>query len=98
MTFERLSSTTRYFARNPVLRIVTANLAAILLTISMASSAGAQAKKPAATQSARERVDLLVSAEYVVTMDATRRVIEDGAIAVRGDAILAVGPRAELEA
>src|ERR1700685_3761752 len=30
-------------------------------------------------------------------MDATQRVIEDGAIAVRGDAIVAVGPRAELE-
>nr|HEV7954908.1 amidohydrolase [Candidatus Acidoferrales bacterium] len=80
------------------MRIITRNLAAILLTFVVAGSVSGQAKKPAAPQSTREDVDLLVTAQYVVTMDATRRVIEDGAIAVRGDAILAVGPRAELEA
>jgi 5-methylthioadenosine/S-adenosylhomocysteine deaminase len=46
----------------------------------------------------KERVDLLVSGGTVVTMDAGRRIIEDGAIAVRGDSIVAVGPRAEVEA
>src|SRR6266404_8625189 len=45
----------------------------------------------------KEKVDLLVSAGTVVTMDGQRRILEDGAIAVRGDAILALGPRAEIE-
>jgi 5-methylthioadenosine/S-adenosylhomocysteine deaminase len=42
-------------------------------------------------------VDLLVTGGTVVTMDAQRRVIEDGAVAIRGDSIVAVGPRAEIE-
>ncbi len=44
-----------------------------------------------------EPADLLITARYVVTMDAQRRLIEDGAVAVRGDRIAAVGPREELE-
>jgi 5-methylthioadenosine/S-adenosylhomocysteine deaminase len=98
MTFNLLSSTKRSFGRNRVWRIIAMNLAAILLIITVTVSAGAQSKKPAAPQSAREHVDLLITAQYVVTMDATQRVIEDGAIAVRGEAIVAVGPRTELEA
>ncbi len=47
---------------------------------------------------AKEKVDLLVSGGTVVTMDTQRRVIEDGAVAVRGDTIVAVGTRAKLEA
>ena len=46
---------------------------------------------------AQERADLIVAGGRVVTMDAGRRVVEDGAIAIRGDKILAVGPRAEIE-
>jgi 5-methylthioadenosine/S-adenosylhomocysteine deaminase len=98
MIFRLPNSTKRRSLSNRALRIITRNLAAILLTFVVAGSVSGQAKKPAAPQSTREDVDLLVTAQYVVTMDATRRVIEDGAIAVRGDAILAVGPRAELEA
>jgi 5-methylthioadenosine/S-adenosylhomocysteine deaminase len=45
----------------------------------------------------REKVDLLVSGGTVVTMDAERRVIADGALAVRGDSIVAVGSSAEIE-
>jgi 5-methylthioadenosine/S-adenosylhomocysteine deaminase len=42
-------------------------------------------------------VDLLVSGGTVITMNAERRVIEDGAVAVEGDVIAEVGTRAELE-
>jgi 5-methylthioadenosine/S-adenosylhomocysteine deaminase len=48
--------------------------------------------------SAKEKADLLVTGGTVVTMDAQKRVIEDGAVAVRGDSIIAVGSRAEIEA
>jgi 5-methylthioadenosine/S-adenosylhomocysteine deaminase len=50
-----------------------------------------------ATAPQKERVDLLVSGGTVVTMDSGKRVIEDGAVAVRGDAIVAVGARQEIE-
>jgi 5-methylthioadenosine/S-adenosylhomocysteine deaminase len=50
-----------------------------------------------ATAPQKERVDLLVSGGTVVTMDSGKRVIEDGAVAIRGDAIVAVGPRQEIE-
>jgi 5-methylthioadenosine/S-adenosylhomocysteine deaminase len=41
-------------------------------------------------------VDLIVSGGTVVTMDASRRVIEDGAIAVAGGRIVAVGKRSDI--
>ncbi|MBY0505745.1 MAG: amidohydrolase family protein [Bryobacteraceae bacterium] len=41
-------------------------------------------------------VDLLVTARYVVTMDATRRVIENGALAIQGTQIVDAGPAADL--
>jgi 5-methylthioadenosine/S-adenosylhomocysteine deaminase len=47
---------------------------------------------------AKDKVDLLVTNGIVVTMDAQRRVIKDGAVAVRGDSIVAVGPSAEIGA
>jgi 5-methylthioadenosine/S-adenosylhomocysteine deaminase len=50
----------------------------------------------AAASPAKERVDLIVAGGTVVTMDASRRVIEDGAVAVRGDTVTAVGPRSEI--
>jgi 5-methylthioadenosine/S-adenosylhomocysteine deaminase len=40
--------------------------------------------------------DLIVTAAKVVTMNPSRAVVEDGAVAVRGGRILAVGPRAEI--
>jgi 5-methylthioadenosine/S-adenosylhomocysteine deaminase len=47
---------------------------------------------------AAEPADLIWSARYVITMDAQRRIIENGAVAIKGDRILAVGPRAEIDA
>jgi 5-methylthioadenosine/S-adenosylhomocysteine deaminase len=51
-----------------------------------------------ASQTHKERADLLVSGGTVVTMNGSRTILEDGAIAVTGDTIIALGPRAELEA
>src|SRR6202158_175865 len=48
-------------------------------------------------QGKKEIADLLVTGATVVTMDADRRMIEDGAVAVKGDAIVALGPRLEIE-
>ena len=42
--------------------------------------------------------DLLITGGTVITMDAARRVIPEGAVAVTGARIVAVGPRAEVEA
>jgi 5-methylthioadenosine/S-adenosylhomocysteine deaminase len=44
-----------------------------------------------------ESADWIWTARYVVTMDPQRRVIEDGAIAIVGEHILAAGPRSEIE-
>ena len=49
-------------------------------------------------QTKKEKADLIVTGGVVVTMNAERRIIEDGAVAVKGDAIVAVGPRAAVEA
>src|ERR1700683_5135082 len=47
---------------------------------------------------AQEKIDVLITGGTVITMDAQRRVLDDGAIAVRADSIVALGPRGELEA
>lgn len=44
-----------------------------------------------------QRVDLLVLGGTVVTMDQTRRVIDDGGIAISDGRIVAIGSRAEIE-
>src|SRR2546429_3248417 len=42
----------------------------------------------------KEKIDMLVAGGTVVTMNAERRIIEDGAVAVNGDTIEALGSRA----
>src|SRR6476469_9145562 len=49
-------------------------------------------------QTRRQSVDLLVLGGTVVTMDQTRRVIDDGGIAVSQGRVVAIGPRADIEA
>jgi 5-methylthioadenosine/S-adenosylhomocysteine deaminase len=49
-------------------------------------------------QSQKTQVDLLVTGGTVVKMDSSRTILDDGAIAVKGDTIVAVGPRTETEA
>ncbi len=66
--------------------IVAAIAGLALLCVVPASQA--QAKKEAA--------DLLVTGGVIVTMDGDRHVFDDGAIAVKGDAIVAIGPGQEV--
>lgn len=44
-----------------------------------------------------EPADWIWSARYVITMEPPRRVIENGAVAVRGERIVGVGPKAEID-
>jgi 5-methylthioadenosine/S-adenosylhomocysteine deaminase len=48
-------------------------------------------------QSQTTTADLIVSGGTVVTMDGARTMVDDGAVVIKGDTIVAVGPRAELE-
>jgi 5-methylthioadenosine/S-adenosylhomocysteine deaminase len=43
-----------------------------------------------------EPADWIWSARYVITVDPSRRVIEDGAVAIRGERIVGVGTRTEI--
>jgi hypothetical protein len=55
---------------------------------------------PDVAQTRRQRtelVDLLVLGGTIVTMDQTRRIINDGGIAVSEGRIVAIGPRADIE-
>jgi 5-methylthioadenosine/S-adenosylhomocysteine deaminase len=51
----------------------------------------------AASLHAAEPVDLVVSARYVMTMDAGRRIIDNGAVAIKGERIVAVGTRTAID-
>jgi 5-methylthioadenosine/S-adenosylhomocysteine deaminase len=57
--------------------------------------AGAFTDAPA--QQKKQPADLIIAGGTVVTMDAERRILEDGAIAAKGDVILDVGTRAQIE-
>lgn len=52
----------------------------------------------ASAQKKKEKVDLVILGGTMVTMDGERRIIENGAIAVKGDTIVAMGPRGKIEA
>ena len=48
----------------------------------------------ALAQPALQRADLIITHGHVVTMNARREIIEDGAVVIRGSRIIAVGPAA----
>src|SRR5712692_1904711 len=60
----------------------------LLLIVSAESSTTAQRRKT--------NVDLIIRSGTVVTMDGQRRVIENGAVAVKGGRIIAAGRTAEI--
>ena len=72
-----------------------ANVKRLLLCLALVSQVVLSPAAASARQRAR-RVDLIVSGGVVVTMDAQRRVVEDGAVAVAGGRIVAVGKRSEI--
>ncbi|MCU1243537.1 MAG: amidohydrolase [Candidatus Acidoferrum typicum] len=49
-------------------------------------------------QEKKEHADLVIAGGTVVTMDADRHILEDGAVAIKGDQVVGVGKRAEIEA
>jgi 5-methylthioadenosine/S-adenosylhomocysteine deaminase len=70
----------------------------ISMTASPLSNVAAEqseAKRPIESQ--RRQVDLLILGGTIVTMDGTRRVIEDGGIAVAAGRIVGIGPRDEIQ-
>ncbi len=69
----------------PLILLFISNIFQFLLPVSLSS------------QTKKEKVDLIVVGGTVVTMDGPRTIYDDGAVAVQGDTIIAVGPRAELE-
>src|ERR1035438_93553 len=44
-----------------------------------------------------EQADLVITARYVVTMDAQQRLIENGGVAIRGEHVIAVSTRADID-
>ena len=53
-----------------------------------------ESSAPAATENS---IDLIIAGDYVVTMDNARTIIENGAIAVDGGIIIAVGTQADIQ-
>src|SRR6202166_95724 len=72
-------------------RMTTKNLFSLFFTFHVSFSILLYGQTP------KERVDTIVTG-IVVSMDGQRHIYDDGAVVVKGDTIVAVGPRAELEA
>ena len=64
-------------------------LVPVLTGIGIVAGGGAERRS-------RESVDILITGGTVITMDSARRVLEDGAVAIRGDRIVAVGATRDL--
>jgi 5-methylthioadenosine/S-adenosylhomocysteine deaminase len=72
-------------------------LATLALAISFVASGAPAQAQTAQTPGNKEKVDLLISGGTIVTMDGDRLVLEDGAVALKGEVISAVGFRTDLE-
>jgi 5-methylthioadenosine/S-adenosylhomocysteine deaminase len=70
--------------------------ARLLAALTLASAQIMQTATNAKTATPKQ-VDLLVRGGTIVTMDAARRVIDDGAVAISAGKIVAVGKRADVE-
>jgi len=71
---------------------------AILLALTVACAGRAHSQAGRLPTRSAPSTDLLIAGGTVVTMDAHKSVLEDGAILIRGTTIEAIGPRAELQA
>jgi 5-methylthioadenosine/S-adenosylhomocysteine deaminase len=69
--------------------LATVRVSAVAVLVMACANAGA---------SSQQGADLLITGGTVITMDSDRRVIEDGAVAIVGNRIAAVGTTAELQA
>ncbi len=72
---------------------------ALILMVAITTPLEANAQQGRQSRSAaRTGADLVISGGTVVTMDATRRVIENGALAIKDGRILAIGTSTEVKA
>ena len=69
----------------------------VLLLLFGASAFAGQGFAQTSKASNKEKVDLLINGGTIVTMDGDRLILEDGAVAVKGDVISAIGFRSDLE-
>jgi 5-methylthioadenosine/S-adenosylhomocysteine deaminase len=69
----------------------------LLLTVALLMAMTFNSLPDVAAQNRRETVDLLVLGGTIVTMDQTRRIIDEGGIAISKGRIVAIGPRGEIE-
>jgi 5-methylthioadenosine/S-adenosylhomocysteine deaminase len=69
---------------------------ALLLLVGAAVFVGKSLAQATSTIN-KEKVDLLINGGTIVTMDGDRLILEDGAVAVKGDVISAIGFRTDLE-
>ena len=68
----------------------------VLLGASAFAGAGAGVAQTSKANN-KEKIDLLINGGTIITMDGDRLILEDGAVAVKGDEISGIGFRTDLE-